>query len=113
VPDVTGQTDADARRTLLDLGFEIAYADPVESTRVDEGSVARQSPSGGTTARKGSTVTLTLAKAPTPTPTPTPTPSPEGNGGGANGTADGGAAGNLGGATAQAENPGLSAPPNP
>jgi serine/threonine protein kinase len=113
VPDVTGDTDAAARRALQDLGFEVAYVDPVETTRVAEGSVVRQSPSGGTTAKKGSTVTLTLAKAPPPQPKPTPAPTAEGDGGGANGSGNGGPAGNLGNARAQNGNPGLSAPPSP
>ncbi len=73
VPDVTGESDGDARRALLDLGFEITYADPVETAREDEGTVVRQSPSGGQTAQKGSTVTLTLAKEPAPYSDPHPT----------------------------------------
>ncbi len=116
VPDVIGRTEAQARTALFNLGFEVEYAAEVETDQFAPGTVAAQTPDGGTLAKKGSLVTLTLAKAPpppTPTPTPTPTetpPSVDGSGGGADGVGGGGTAGGTDQAGA---NPGLSAPPTP
>jgi serine/threonine-protein kinase len=118
VPDVIGRTEAQARTTLFNLGFEVEYAAEVETDEFAPGTVVDQTPEGGTLAKKGSLVTLTLAKAPpppTPTPTPTETPSAEaGTGGGADGVGGGGAAGEISDGTDEAgANPGLSAPPTP
>ncbi len=104
VPNVVGRTEAQARTTLFNQGFEVAYDNEVETTEFAPGTVVDQTPTGGESAKKGSLVTLTLAKAPAPTPTPTPTPSVPADGGGADGSGGGGTANG---------NPGLSASPVP
>jgi len=109
VPNVVGRTDAQARTQLFNEGFEVDYAQEVETDQFAPGTVVEQTPEGGTTAKKGSLVTLTLAKAPAPTPTPTPSVPPDG--GGADGTGGGGSP--LAGTVDSDDNPGLSAAPNP
>ncbi len=119
VPNVVGKSDQEARRALFDQGFEVTYAAEVESSEAAPGTVIRQSPSGGSTAKKGSTVTLTLAKEPaeTPTPTPTDTSSPTDDtlgGGGVDGQEGDGMAQEPGDqAASPTQNQGLSATPNP
>ena len=115
VPDLVGRTEAQARTTLFNLGFEVDYAAEVETDQFAPGTVVEQTPEGGTLAKKGSLVTLTLAKAPPPpTPTPTETPPAEpGTAGGADGLGGGGAAGAPQDGGDAAANPGLSAPPTP
>jgi serine/threonine-protein kinase len=82
VPDVVGQSKADARTTLRDAGFKVKVVEQ-ESATATEGTVLRQSPPFGDNAVKGSTVTIYVAKAPTgpggtgpgsTTTTPTPPP---------------------------------------
>ncbi len=72
VPDVVGNTLAQAQATLIQYGFDpqpIYQEDPTAPA----GTVLAQSPTAGTPLRLGSTVTITIAKAPSTTPTPTPT----------------------------------------
>jgi serine/threonine-protein kinase len=76
VPDVTGESEAQARSDLTNAGFEVNVVKQEDAT-AKPGSVLAQSPKGGTTAVKGTPVTITIATAPpTPTPTPTPTATP-------------------------------------
>ena len=80
VPDVSGESEAQARSDLTNAGFEVNVVTQQDGT-VKAGTVLAQSPKGGTTAIKGTLVTITVATAPpTPTPTPTstatPTPTP-------------------------------------
>jgi eukaryotic-like serine/threonine-protein kinase len=61
VPDVTGQDTASAHSTLRNAGF--SYTDNQEnSATVPKGTVISQSPVGGTTVNKGTSVTLTISK---------------------------------------------------
>ena len=77
VPDVVNMTQADAEATLRDQGFNPV---PVMVTGTGTpGTVVSQSPTAGSFARLGSTVTINVIQQPTSTPTPTPTttsPSP-------------------------------------
>jgi serine/threonine-protein kinase len=78
VPDVRGETEADARQTLTEAGFDVQVTRT--ETDVDDvvGRVVAQSPTGGSTVPRGATVVLSVAEAapePEPQPTPTPTPS--------------------------------------
>jgi serine/threonine-protein kinase len=57
VPDVTGQSEADARSTLEDAGFAVRVMTE-SSVTVDKGNVTRQSPDAGTELTKGKTVTI-------------------------------------------------------
>lgn len=75
VPDVQGQTAAQARAALEAAGFEVDAEDR-ESADIEAGTVIEVQPAAGQTLRQGSTVTIYVATAPpTPSPTPTPTPS--------------------------------------
>ncbi|WP_022884808.1 transglycosylase domain-containing protein [Glaciibacter superstes] len=57
VPDLRGQSMADAQATLEDAGFEFADGGPIDS-ELPVGTVAGSDPAGGTSAGKGSTVTV-------------------------------------------------------
>jgi len=63
VPDVTGHTRESARETLEAAGFVVGVREQ-EDENADPGTVLSQSPSAGTDATKGSTVTITVAKRP-------------------------------------------------
>jgi serine/threonine-protein kinase len=79
VPDVSGDSESDARRRLEQEGFTVPPSQEEESADAEPGTVLRTSPSAGETVRLGTTVTLVVATAPaTPTETPTDstTPSP-------------------------------------
>jgi serine/threonine-protein kinase len=64
VPDVTGQSQSDARSTLRAAGFGVATTHQTSTTASND-TVISQSPAGGTLAAPGSTVTLVIATAPT------------------------------------------------
>ncbi len=64
IPDVTGQSQAAATATLRGAGFSVSTSTQQSST-VTAGNVISQSPSGGTTAAKGSAVNIVVATAPT------------------------------------------------
>jgi serine/threonine-protein kinase len=79
VPRVVGQSETQAAAALGGAGFAPTVVIATTSDESKVGVVLKQSPTGGTTARKGSTVTLTVgAKAAetTPTTTKTTTPTP-------------------------------------
>jgi serine/threonine-protein kinase len=63
VPDVTGQTTAEARGTLEALGFHVEVTQDF-STEVPRGHVISTDPPSGKKAPKGSTVTLFVSKGP-------------------------------------------------
>jgi len=71
VPDVMGETEADARAILSNAGFLVEVLTE-ETSEGESGTVINQIPSSDSTARLGSTVTITVATEP-PTPTPTET----------------------------------------
>jgi serine/threonine-protein kinase len=74
VPDVVGESEAQAKSDLINAGFDVNVATQVTDSK-PEGTVLAQSPKAGASAVKGTLVTITVAKAPPP-PTPTPTPTP-------------------------------------
>jgi serine/threonine-protein kinase len=113
VPRVIGFSNEQARRALLDAGFEVTYGPEVPTDEFGPGTVVSQDPTAGTKAEKGSTVTLQLAVAPPPpTPTPTPTVS-DPTGGGADGTGGEGGAGNNPAPADNDTDPGANASPTP
>ena len=63
LPDVTGETEEDATRTLREAGFEVEV-ETEESEPQDEGRVVGQNPEGGETAERGSRVTITVGSGP-------------------------------------------------
>ncbi len=83
VPEVVGQSEALAASALGQAGFKPKSVSASTTNPEQVGMVLKQTPTGGTQARKGATVTITVGVASTPptpstpsTPTPsTPTPS--------------------------------------
>jgi serine/threonine-protein kinase len=70
IPSVTGESEAVATELLREAGFEVAIGES-ENNDAEAGTVIRQSPSSGTTAVKGSTVTLILSAGPEQVTVPT------------------------------------------
>ncbi|MDI9888044.1 Stk1 family PASTA domain-containing Ser/Thr kinase [Streptomyces sp. HNM0645] len=64
VPDVTGDSVADATSTLEDAGLKVKVAPEQVHSPQEAGTVARQSPAEGGRAAGGDTVTLTVSKGP-------------------------------------------------
>lgn len=72
IPDVVGQSRAQATSTLQNAGFQVQVVEQQDGS-VSPGTVLAQAPVGGNKGRKGSTVTITVATAPPPSPSPSPT----------------------------------------
>ena len=64
VPDVTGQTESDARSALLAQNLQVSVTKQTSNT-VQAGTVISQSPAGGTQQPPGTKVKLVVAQAPT------------------------------------------------
>lgn len=64
IPDVTGESLADARAELQEAGLKVKVASARVNSEFDAGQVAQQSPADGGQAAEGDTVTLTLSKGP-------------------------------------------------
>jgi serine/threonine-protein kinase len=62
VPDTIGQTQDEATTTLTSAGFKVKVQTQTVISDSDDGRVLNQSPSGGSSADKGSTVTITVGK---------------------------------------------------
>ncbi len=61
IPDVVGDSEAQANATLQNAGFNVQSID--QSSSEPPGTVLAQSPSGGTKVQKGAQVTITVARA--------------------------------------------------
>ncbi|HEX3254644.1 MAG TPA: Stk1 family PASTA domain-containing Ser/Thr kinase [Gaiellaceae bacterium] len=69
VPSVVGMSEANARATLQQAGFQVTSTSaPSDST--PQGNVSDQSPDGGTQAEKGATVSITVSSGPSTTTVP-------------------------------------------
>jgi serine/threonine-protein kinase len=75
VPNLTGQTRAEASSTLTAAGLVLGRVDEEPSDR-PTGTVISSQPSSGVEVGKGSQVDIVLSSGPTPSPTPSPTPVP-------------------------------------
>ncbi|MGI5351909.1 Stk1 family PASTA domain-containing Ser/Thr kinase [Streptomyces sp. CA-250714] len=64
VPDVVGDDQSDAVDELKEAGLKVRIASERVHSEHDKGTIARQSPTDGTRAAKGDTVTLTVSKGP-------------------------------------------------
>ncbi|MEU6930216.1 Stk1 family PASTA domain-containing Ser/Thr kinase [Streptomyces sp. NPDC046385] len=64
VPDVTGESVADATATLQDAGLKVTVAPERINSPEDAGTVAAQSLAESSRAAKGDTITLTVSKGP-------------------------------------------------
>lgn len=63
VPDVTGETEADATTILRDAGYEVSVSREPSDT-VEEGRVIAQDPDGGAEYEQGQTVTILVSEGP-------------------------------------------------
>ena len=63
VPDVTGETEADATALLEDAGYEVSVATEPSDT-VEEGHVIAQDPDAGAEYEQGQTVTILVSEGP-------------------------------------------------
>lgn len=63
IPNVVGKSQDKAKSELESAGFTVSVNE-ASSNDVDAGKVMSQSPSGGGTAAKGSTITITVSKGP-------------------------------------------------
>ncbi|KFN93753.1 serine/threonine protein kinase [Tetragenococcus muriaticus PMC-11-5] len=61
VPDVEGDSEAEAEESLTDAGFEVETEEEFDDT-VEEGNVIRTDPSGGSTEDRGSTVNMVVSQ---------------------------------------------------
>jgi serine/threonine-protein kinase len=73
VPNVQGQTASAATRTLKQSGFNVARRQKKVTDKTQNGIVLSESPSNGSTAKKGSTVTITVGHYVAPSTPTTPT----------------------------------------
>jgi serine/threonine-protein kinase len=62
VPNVKGQTASQAMTALTNAGFKVTEVTQPVHRQINNGKVIAQSPAGGTTAKKGSTVTITVGQ---------------------------------------------------
>jgi eukaryotic-like serine/threonine-protein kinase len=70
VPDVVGQTQADAERTLSEAGFVVVVGDERFSNAVARGKVLRQSPAPPQKLQPGATISLVVSLGPRTFPCP-------------------------------------------
>jgi beta-lactam-binding protein with PASTA domain len=62
VPDVTSQTEADARSQLEESGFEVQVVEEIVEDESLDGRVLSQNPEGGTDLEQGSTVVIVVGR---------------------------------------------------
>ena len=79
LPDVTGETEENARRILNEAGFDniVISEDTSEVPENRIGTVLRQTPSGGQPVRSDQQIVLTVSRYVPPEPEPEPEPDPE------------------------------------
>ena len=77
VPDVSGQDEATAKKTIEDAGLQFKKGDDVASAEVERGKAVSSDPAAGSSASSGDTITVHFSSgAATPTPNPTATENP-------------------------------------
>jgi eukaryotic-like serine/threonine-protein kinase len=76
VPTVTGQTQGTASSALTGAGFKVQTQTKNVTKKKNDGIVVSQTPAGGSTANKGSTVTIVVGHFTSPPPTSTSTTTP-------------------------------------
>lgn len=74
VPDVSGQDEATAKKTIEDAGLQFKKGDNVTSSDVERGKAVSSNPAAGTSVSAGDTITVSFSSgAATPTPNGTVT----------------------------------------
>ena len=77
VPDVSGQDEATAKKSIEDAGLQFKKGDDVTSAEVERGKAVSSNPAAGTSVSAGDTITVSFSSgAATPTPNPTATENP-------------------------------------
>ena len=77
VPDVSGQDEATAKKSIEDAGLQFKKGDEVASAEVERGKAVSSNPAAGTSVAAGDTITVSFSSgAATPTPNPTATGDP-------------------------------------
>ncbi|HEX4930489.1 MAG TPA: PASTA domain-containing protein, partial [Gaiellaceae bacterium] len=71
VPDVTSQTEADARAQLQESGFDVSVVEEIVADETLNGRVLSQDPEGGTDAEQGTTVVIVVGRYEAPAETTT------------------------------------------
>ncbi len=79
VPGVEGDTAGAASSALSGAGFKVTQQTKTVTNQQNNGVVLSQTPGGGSTANKGSTVTIVVGQYAAPTPKPKPKPKPKSN----------------------------------
>ena len=64
MPNVVGQTQAQASQALQQAGFQVFVSQQATNNPTENGRVLAQNPSGGAKQNKGAGVTLTVGKFP-------------------------------------------------
>ncbi|GGH74780.1 serine/threonine-protein kinase [Pullulanibacillus pueri] len=62
IPNIKGDSKEDAKTSLENLGFKVAYAEGDYSDDIEEGHVLKTDPSFGSTAEEGTEITVYLSK---------------------------------------------------
>ncbi len=73
VPDVSGQDEATAKKTIEDAGLKFKRGDDVASADVEQGKAVSSNPAAGSSASVGDTITVYFSSGAAATPTPAPT----------------------------------------
>ena len=74
VPDVSGQDEATAKKSIEDAGLQFKKGDDVVSAEVERGKAVSSNPAAGTSVSAGDTITVSFSSgAATPTPNGTVT----------------------------------------
>lgn len=76
VPDVTSQTEADARAQLKSSGFDAQVVEEIVDDQTLDGRVLSQDPEGGTDAKQGTSVVIVVGRFQAPADTTPPPPPP-------------------------------------
>ena len=77
VPDVSGQDEATAKKSIEDAGLQFKKGDDVASAEVERGKAVSSNPAAGSSVSSGDTITVSFSSgAATPTPNPTATGDP-------------------------------------
>ena len=70
VPDISGQDEATAKKTIEDAGLKFKRGDDVTSTEVEQGKAVSSDPASGSSASAGDTITVHFSSGAGATPTP-------------------------------------------
>ena len=70
VPDVAGQDEATAKKSIEDAGLQFKRGDDVASTDVERGKAVSSDPAAGSSASSGDTITVHFSSGAGPTPAP-------------------------------------------